>query len=272
MEKRSVETWERFESELADLRREVDAASNDSDLLFRGQEDSEWPLNTTLDRRRESRHPEPMKFIDYYRVIWRIRPQIESLTGGEWPIPEYPEVERAAREYDGFNLQMWAGPRPAYAYMAYLRHHGFSSPLLDWTRSPFVAAYFAFQKALPRSESGVSVFVLSKKANRLTGNRMPNLYRFGPYVKTHRRHVLQQSEYTLCLKFGCDNEWVFDRYDNVFDEGRHQQGVCRQFLIPASEKGKVLRKLDEHNLNAFSLFGSEEALMETFATREFDLG
>src|SRR5579871_975887 len=34
---------------------------------------------------------------------------------------------------------------PGYDYMAYLRHHGFPSPLLDWTRSPYVAAFFAFR-------------------------------------------------------------------------------------------------------------------------------
>jgi len=34
---------------------------------------------------------------------------------------------------------------------------------------------------------------------------------------------------------------------------------------------KVLKILDSYNLNAFSLFGSEESLMETLAARELDL-
>ena len=57
--------------------------------------------------------------------------------------------------------------------------------------------------------------------------------------------------------------------DTVFSKGRKQQGFCWKYTIPATERTKVLRILDEHNLNAFSLFGSEESMMETLATREF---
>jgi len=45
---------------------------------------------------------------------------------------------------------------PAYSYLAHLRHNGFPSPLLDWTQSPYVAAYFAF--ARPQGEQ-VALYV-----------------------------------------------------------------------------------------------------------------
>jgi hypothetical protein len=66
-----------------------------------------------------------------------------------------------------------------------------------------------------------------------------------------------------------EDEWWFDCYDEVFDKGLHQQGQCQKFTIPISERLRVLSLLDEHNLNAFSLFGSEESMMETLAAREF---
>src|SRR5258708_9373818 len=262
MEQISVTTWEEFKERLDDLRQKHDESLGA--LLYRGQESSCWPLRTTLDRRREL-----MPFSDYYRIIHRVKPQIESLTNSEWIIPEYPEVEQQSKGYDFFDL-LWSGRSPGYAYMTYLRHHAFPSPLLDWSRSPFVAAFFAFNRAADESGGKVSIFVFSEVPNRLSGNGIPFVKRMGPYVKTHRRHFLQHSEYTLCLMF--QNEWHFERYDKVFDDGRHQQGACWKFNIPAVDRRKVMKELATYNLNALSLFGSEESMMETLATREFCLG
>ena len=266
MEERNVNTWEDFEKQLQELCREREASSSslNAPLLFRGQQDSCWLLKTTLDRKRER-----MPFRDYYHVISRIQPQIETLVEREWPIPDYPEVMESTKEYDAFNRQLWSGRCPGYAYMAYLRHHGFPSPLLDWSRSPYVAGYFAFSRAGMNSANRVSIYVFSEIQNKMSGNNIPVLYRYGPYVRTHRRHVLQQSEYTLCLGF--DSEWRFEQYDTVFDQGPHQQAACVKFTIPVAERPKVLRLLDAFNLNAFSLFGSEESMMETLAIREFCL-
>jgi hypothetical protein len=211
-----------------------------------------------------------MRFRDYYRVISKIRPQIESFTSKEWSIEESQEVERRTATFEEFDRDLWSSRRcPAYEYMAYLRHHGFPSPLLDWSRSAYVAAYFAFNKASETSSGRVSIYVLSGIRNRIFGNRMPVVYRLNPYVNTHRRHFLQQSEYTLCLNF--DEDWRFEQYHKVFDDGLHQQGLCWKITIPASERSKVLHELGEYNLNSFSLFGSEESLMDTLAAKEFSV-
>jgi len=265
MEERNVTCWEEFITGLEEIRREQASSANyvqDSPLLFRGQGDSCWQLSTTLERKRER-----ILYKDYYRIIDKIKPQIETLIGGDWSIPSYSEVERLVKEYGEFNNVLWAGDRPAYAYMAYLRHHGFPSPLLDWSRSPYVAAYFAFANACKDPNGKVSIFVLCERHLKPCGNQMDVVYIFGPYVKTHRRHVLQQSQYTLCLSFR--NEWRFESYDSVFEQGGRQQAFCWKFTLPVTERPKVLALLDEHNLNAFSLFGSEESLMETLAIREF---
>jgi len=243
MEEKNVNTWEEFKKELDDLRREYanSPMAREASLLFRGQSNSCWLLRTTLERKSER-----MLFRDYYRIVNRMAPQIESLTDQSWPIPIYPEVEKQSREYDN---NFWCGGVPGYAYMVYLRHHGFPSPFLDWTRSPYVAAFFAFSGAAEVSNGRVAVFVFSEISTRMSGNGIPVVLRYGPYVKTHRRHFLQQSEYTLCLVF--DDEWRFEQYDTVFDQGRHQQARCRKITIPAAERVKVLKELDEYNVNVY---------------------
>jgi hypothetical protein len=57
----------------------------------------------------------------------------------------------------------------------------------------------------------------------------------------------------------------------VFDLNRTDQDVGWKIIAPASEQDKVMRILDRVNINEFSLFESEEGLMETLAVQEIDL-
>jgi hypothetical protein len=77
----------------------------------------------------------------------------------------------------------------------------------------------------------------------------------------------------MCLIFNKQNEWRFSEHDDVLAPDNTSYGVSQnfdlwKFNIPSTERLKVLRVLDEYNLNAFSLFGSEESLMETMALRK----
>jgi hypothetical protein len=60
-------------------------------------------------------------------------------------------------------------------------------------------------------------------------------------------------------------------HQGVFNINRSDQDLLWKIEIPASERVKVLHFLDKFNLNAFSLFDSEESLMETLAFRGIDL-
>ena len=125
-------------------------------------------------------------------------------------------------------------------------------------------------------EGEVSVYAFSEmpKGFKVTGSGESWIRRVGPYVRTHRRHFLQQSDYTMCAIFkeagDQPSEWYFAKHEGVFQRGSPHQDFLWRFNIPWTERLKVLKALDKYNLNAFSLFESEESLMETLAVREME--
>ena len=257
--------WETFEQRVKELRAKY--RSESSPLLFRGQGTSEWPLTTTLERGGAER----MLFREYYELICaRIGDEVKSFAGVD--VPQYdPELCKPFLKGD---LMYKIGdflPMPLYRYMAYLRHLGFPSPLLDWSRSPFVAAFFAFRDQ-PRDGNAKkrSIFVYCEKPVALKGGTLgePHIRPIGPYVQTHQRHFRQRCDYTVCGRFDEDYGWRFDSHQAVFDRGPRKQDFLWKFDIPSSERKKVLGVLSDYNLNAFSLFGSEESLLETMWLRE----
>ena len=290
-----ADTWEAFEAHLKQLRQKHRGSTP---LLFRGQDDATWPLTTTLERAGE----ENMCLTAYYEAIRRASSEIETHTEIDYGLPSYNKMDLSLRDCG-------AGPRalldmPVYRYMLYLRHHGFPSPLLDWTRSPYVAAYFAFYRvprkpssatfkcpvcgqkstakldatvccgkcAIPmgKNERKVSIYVFSETPEDFKEEKenQSRIIRCGPFVRTHRRHFLQQSEYSICVVH--DTVCRFAPHEEVFGRNNPHQDILTKINIPSTERLKVLKLLDDHNLNAFSLFASEESLVETVALRTLD--
>lgn len=271
-------SWEEFIGKVNWLRQKKEASgcTNVLSLLFRGDSDPSRNLQTSLEREWK----QPATLHEYFKLITKIRPEVESVTGARWE--SVPDFDPGYTEW--INKLGEPGqrpqPPPGYDYLAYLRHHGFPSPFLDWSRSPYVAAYFAFARAKEDSQGWVSIYVYCEvSGNKDYGcSNKPIILSFGPYVRTHRRHFKQQSEYTMCVR-NTGNVLEFVPHDKVLmrcDDMTESElksylsarDVAWKFNLPASEKWKVLKYLDEHNLNGFSLLGSEDELMMTLAMRE----
>lgn len=255
-------TWSELEVHVREqLRVNAEASREDSahysSLLFRGQANCDWPLETTLERA-----DAPFSELsEYYRAVAVAQNQVETFTTRRWEEIDYLAVAKNLQSYDALRF----GRLPGYEFLAYLRHHGFPSPLLDWSRSLYVAAFFAVQA--PKSER-VAIFGYQEHAGegKFDSSDSSRIFAFGPNVRTHPRHFLQQGEYTLCCQF-LEGTWHFKSHATVFGRGEDAQDHLWKFTFPASEAPVVLEQLEQYNINAYSLLQSEEALMQTLARR-----
>lgn len=281
--KTKLDRWEEFEGSLRELNkcrsRLLEDSAEVSKILFRGQSDSEQLLESTLDRF----FSKQVSLLEYYKIIAEVKPKIETFADRQWTIPTYAEYEEYVNNLDHQFFEE-IGPKEYMEYMAYLRHHGFPSPLLDWTESPYIAAFFAFKnKPRPKTQEVqyVSIFAYLAwvRGSRSASTGKPDIHclRSGN-ARLPKRHFLQQSQYTVCTnKVNAPRSNLnYARHQDVVDRNERNEDLLDQdwlwkFDIPVTERHKVLSWLNTVNIDAFSLFGSEDSLIETIATTDIFL-
>lgn len=106
--------------------------------VFRGQSNAEWRLSTPIERS-------------------SLRSGIENLYPLENQILE--EFKRVSQHY----LKPNELPNNNIEWFALIQHYGTPTRFLDFTKSPYIAAYFAFENDRPLSNK-VSIWILNKIA------------------------------------------------------------------------------------------------------------
>ena len=256
-EKRINEDNENFESVKNELRKNKQHGSI-SKLLFRGHSDACW----TLERFCKIKLKKVWSIKDYHALLERILPIVKSETIRNFDLPIF--------NYSPFPNTPIAPP--GIEFMAYLRHHGFPSPLLDWTQCFYTAAFFAFDR--PKIGKWTAIYSFREICGNFKSPPYPNSFgpqilTVGPYITTDNRHFNQKSEYSYCRKNTNQNgEWCYCPHEDV---GKISgQDNLKKYLLPTSERDTVIKILESENINEKELFGTKEDYMDASLMKKLD--
>ncbi len=228
-----------------------------SRLLFRGHADSRWTLQSTLER---AGHAE-MPLSHYIQMCGSARRFLSNHLPTDIQFKESCDCcyDVASRFF------------PNYEYLGFLRHHGFPSPLLDWTESPYVAAFFAF-RSIPEGVENVRIYIYQATSTegRSSSADEPCLFLQGPFAAIHERHATQQCWYTVCMKSRDASDCVLTPHQAGFDYGRESpcmQDSLVECDLPVSARDEAMADLFAMNITPYTLFRSVDSLVETAALR-----
>ncbi len=216
--------------------------NQDAGLIYRGQA-RHWSLRTSYHR---TGHADLVTYLD--QKIPEVENHINSIS---------------KHVYDINN------DRSLGALLNLVQHHGYPTPLLDWTKSPYVAAFFAYENEAKIKKGGnVSIFAFNdQKWARMAGRRAelrtPSLTIRTMELPTYGNpRVLPQQAVTM--------------YSNVDDLEaiiRSNEKPGQEYLgavsVPASERDVAMRDLSLMGITWGSLFPDLDGICRQLASRHF---
>ena len=224
-----VDGWESF----------IEAMRSDShnkarsDMVYRGQRGHDWHLSSTLARLFDGGSV-PEEYGSALLLQFKL-----AMRGRGLDISGLQEQE------------IWA----------FGQHNGLATPLIDWTKSPYVALFFAFEGFDRDGEANASraVFCLNMTAVR---EQLPNMI-FEPTHHENARLVNQAGLFTITPS-GNDNivsailnELTDQELINPDDANDVAQYICK-FHVLNTHRSECLNTLRKMNIHHASLFPDAE--------------
>jgi len=234
-------SWDKFKQYVATLA--------GRSFLFRGQNQS-WRLRTSFHRtgRADVMRFQREDFLELYKQL-------------------------SARTKHVFNLLL---PDEYGAFLNLIQHHGYPTPILDWTYSPYVAAFFAYRgvsnedaaKSDPAAKVRIHVLDQArwKSQQRMFSILGPSELHFSIFEFSaieNERMIPQQAASTVT---NVDDIEEFIRSKEV-----DATPYLRTIDLPVGERKKVITELGYMGITAGSLFPGLDGACEELKERNFEI-
>jgi len=279
MKTHNLDSWEEFEEvvkqikiETEELKKSRQTISLTTPIIYRGQSDSRWHLESVLERKVKK---DIIKVDSYFNLMLKVWNSHASRFKNKWP-----NFENEIRGLNVNSIHLFptadANSNDIISFMAHLRHHGFPSPLLDWTANSLIAAFFAFGD-IPDSAERIAIYTFRKDTgymSDMSNMSEPTVIEIGPNIPGIERHENQESHYTMCVQqdnIGNFKNATFANMEKDINKSGFYlngngndidldlvQNVTCKYTIPVSERYKVLKKLQTMNINRCFLFEETE--------------
>ena len=162
-------------------------------------------------------------------------------------------------------------PQENGAFWNLLQHHGYPTPLLDWTHSPFVAAFFAFRYESKREGDGknVRIFMFDRAQWEKDYPQLQSATLVPPHFSILQALAIENvralPQQALSSVTNIDD---IEAYISLKEEesGNNYLDVID---LPFSERRQVMRELSLMGITAGSLFPGLDGACEELQGRFF---
>ena len=220
-------SWDQFNGWAQRVRSDHDA------VIFRGHGDKRFTLKTTLHRQHRNR-------MERYcaELLPRFKARAEAAMGMRFDINSGDDYATV---------------------LGLAQHHGLPTPMLDWTESPYVAAFFAFADALANVDirldaTHVRIFALTRKfvdATSPSSVSIPQISRFVSSLQispVHNPRLLAQQGRFLVTNISDLESFLLWGQENTHETFLHAVD------LPVALAAQVLEDLAYMGLHAGNLF------------------
>lgn len=226
-------TWKEYK-ELAS-----DKIESGGSYIYRGQRDSSWNLISSL--MRIDIVTSLKDFQDYFNFLLpEVKEKLQAWEGRDWDLTDQLGLAE---------------------FVSYLQHNGFPTPLLDWTYSPYIAAYFAFEGINhfnPQCDK-VAIYAFDHKAWSEKFKQEYDIAHDRDHVSVLRPRII--GNHKMALQQGCFT------FSNVRDVEKHirahetnEKSFLTKYYLDVSERPKIITELSLMGISAVQLMPSVESV------------